>query len=215
MSERARTGPMYVPLAVLRLAEAFIFASPEPVTYKALEPVLPRDFDPFLVLEALEKHCTDRGVILVQTGAGWSFRTAPDLAPQLREALTETRRLPRVAMETLVVIALNQAVTRPDIEQIRGVSLSQATMDVLMETGLIQPWGRKDAAGRPTLWVTTPRFLTQFGLKSLRDLPGAERYRPTAGAKGRPGNAVVLASRLQFALREFTAPHPFGRRPAI
>jgi segregation and condensation protein B len=206
---------MDVPLAVLRLAEAFIFASPEPVTYKALEPVLPRDFDPFLVLEALEKHCTDRGVILVQTGAGWSFRTAPDLAPQLREALTETRRLPRVAMETLVVIALNQAVTRPDIEQIRGVSLSQATMDVLMETGLIQPWGRKDAAGRPTLWVTTPRFLTQFGLKSLRDLPGAERYRPTAGAKGRPGNAVVLASRLQFALREFTAPHPFGRRPAI
>jgi segregation and condensation protein B len=180
---------MDVPLAVLRLAEAFIFASPEPVTYKALEPVLPRDFDPFLVLEALAKHCTDRGVILVQTGAGWSFRTAPDLAPQLREALTETRRLPRVAMETLVVIALHQPVTRPDIEHIRGVSLSQATMDVLMETGLIQPWGRKDAAGRPTLWVTTPRFLTQFGLKSLRDLPGAERYRPTAAAKGRPATA--------------------------
>jgi segregation and condensation protein B len=180
---------MDVPLAVLRLAEAFIFASPEPVTYKALEPVLPRDFDPFPVLEALQKHCSDRGVILVQTGAGWSFRTAPDLAPQLREALTETRRLPRVAMETLVVIALNQPVTRPDIEQIRGVSLGQATMDVLMETGLIQPWGRKDAAGRPTLWVTTPRFLTQFGLKSLRDLPGAERYRPMAGAKGRPATA--------------------------
>ena len=59
-------------------------------------------------------------------------------------------------------------------------------MDLLMETGLIQPWGRKDAAGRPTLWVTTPRFLTQFGLKSLRDLPGAERYRPTAGARDRP-----------------------------
>ncbi len=189
MSERAPTGLMDVPLAVLRLAEAFIFASSEPVTYKSLEPVLPRDFDPFLVLEALQKNCADRGVILVQTGAGWSFRTAPDLAPQLREALTETRRLPRVAMETLVVIALNQPVTRPDIEQIRGVSLSQATMDVLMETGLIQPWGRKDAAGRPTLWVTTPRFLTQFGLKSLRDLPGAERYRPTAGAKGRPATA--------------------------
>lgn len=189
MSDRGPQGIMDVPLAVLRLAEAFIFASPEPVTYKALEPVLPRDFDPFLVIEALEKHCADRGVILVQTGAGWSFRTAPDLAPQLREALTETRRLPRVAMETLVVIALHQPVTRPDIEQIRGVSLSQATMDVLMETGLIQPWGRKDAAGRPTLWVTTPRFLTQFGLKSLRDLPGAERYRPTAGAKGRPAAA--------------------------
>jgi len=182
-------NPMDVPIEVLRLAEAFIFASPEPVTYKTLEPALPRDFDPFLVIEALEKHCAGRGVILVQTAGGWSFRTAPDLAPKLREALTETRRLPRAAMETLVVIALNQPVTRPDIEQIRGVGVGQATMDVLMEAGLIQPWGRKDTAGRPTLWVTTPRFLTQFGLKSLRDLPGAERYRPTAGAKGRPAAA--------------------------
>ena len=119
----------------------------------------------------------------MHTGSGWFFRTAPDLAGPLREALTETRRLPRVAMETLVVIALHQPLTRTEIEQIRGVSLGQATMDVLMETGLIQPWGRKEGTGRPTLWVTTPRFLAQFGLKSLRDLPGAGRARPRAAGK--------------------------------
>ncbi len=183
--------PMDVPIEILRLAEAFIFASPEPVTYKALEPVLPRDIDPFLVVAALRQHCADRGVVLVDTGNGWSFRTAPDLGPRLREALSETRRLPRVAMETLVVIALHQPATRADIEQIRGVSLSQATMDALLETGLIQPWGRKDTPGRPTLWVTTPRFLAQFGLKSLRELPGAERFRPRLDAEGRPAGSEV------------------------
>ena len=175
--------PFEVPLEVLRLAEAFVFASPDPVTPKSLEPLLPRDLDPHTVLEALQRRCADRGIVLVHTGSGWSFRTAPDLAGPLREALTETRRLPRVAMETLVVIALHQPLTRTEIEQIRGVSLGQATMDVLMETGLIQPWGRKEGTGRPTLWVTTPRFLAQFGLKSLRDLPGAGRARPRAAGK--------------------------------
>src|SRR5689334_12240255 len=115
--------PFDVPDSLLRLVEAFVFASPEPVTPKTLEPLIPRDLDPWLVLQALERRCADRGVVLVQTGQGWSFRTAPDLAVQLREALTEARRLPRVAMETLVVIALHQPVTRGEIEQIRGVSL--------------------------------------------------------------------------------------------
>lgn len=168
---------------LLRLVEAFVFASQEPVTPKNLEPLLPRDLDPYAVLEALERRCADRGIVLVHTGEGWSFRIAPDLANSLRQALTKTRRLPRTAMETLVVIALHQPITRTEVEQIRGVSLSQATMDVLMETGLIQPWGRKETAGRPTLWVTTPRFLAQFGLKSLRDFPGAGRTRSRAAMK--------------------------------
>ena len=174
---------MDVPPEVLRLAEAFIFASPEPVTAKALEPLLPRDWDSFLVLEALQRHCADRGVVLVQTAGAWSFQTAPDLGAKLHEALTETRRLPRVAMETLVIIALHQPLTRGEIEEMRGVSLSQATMDTLLEAGLIQPWGRKEAAGRPTLWATTPGFLAQFGLNSLRELPGIERVRPRGQAR--------------------------------
>ena len=160
-------------------------------------------------MEALQRHCADRGVILVDTGNGWSFRTAPDLGLQLREALTEARRLPRVAMETLVVIALHQPVTRADVEQIRGVSLSQATMDVLLETGLIQPWGRKEVAGRPTLWVTTPRFLAQFGLKSLRELPGAERFRARREAEGPPsGPGASPAGGFPAESPDFGPPEP-------
>ncbi len=171
-----------VPLEVLRLAEAVVFASPEPVTWQGLGPLLPRDLDPGIVFAALERHCAGRGVVLVRAGEGWTFRTAPDLAPQLREMMTETRRLPRAVMETLVLIALHQPVTRSEIEDIRGVALAQTTMDLLLESGLVKPWGRKEAPGRPTLWVTTPRFLSQFGLRSLRDLPGSHLTR-TNGAK--------------------------------
>ena len=178
-----------IPLDILRLAEAFVFASPEPVTAKTLRPLLPEHLDPTDVLDTLQRHCAARGVILVEIGGTWTFRTAPDLAPKLRPALTETRRLPRVAMETLVIIALHQPITRAEIEQIRGVSLSQLSMDVLLETGLIQPWGRKEVQGRPTLWVTTPQFLAQFSLRSLRDLPGSDLFsvRPAGPSAARQG----------------------------
>ena len=166
-----------VPIEILRLAEAAVFASPEPLTWQKLQPVLPRDLDPGVVFAALEKHCANRGVILAKAGEGWTFRTAPDLGPRLREMMTETRRLPRAVMETLVVVGLHQPVTRSEIEQIRGVAVAQTTMDLLLESGLVKPWGRKEVPGRPTLWVTTPRFLSQFGLRSLRDLPSSHLTR--------------------------------------
>ena len=171
---------MDVPIEVLRLAEAIVFASPEPVTWQRLGPMLPRDLDPGAVFTALERHCAGRGVILARAGESWTFRTAPDLAAQVRGMMTEARRLPRAVMETLVVIALHQPVTRSEIEGIRGVALAQTTMDLLLESGLVKPWGRKEAPGRPTLWVTTPRFLAQFGLRSLRDLPGSHLTRTNA-----------------------------------
>jgi segregation and condensation protein B len=183
--------PFDVPLDVLRLAEAAVFASPEPMTIQRLAPLLPRDMDPSLVLSALEKHCASRGIILARAGDGWTFRTAPDLGPKLRELMAESRRLPRVAMETLVLIALHQPVTRAEVEDIRGVSLSQTTMDLLLESGLVKPWGRKEAPGRPTLWVTTPRFLTQFGLQSLRDLPTSQL---TRGKPNRPQTSAAAPS---------------------
>ena len=161
-----------IPRDVLRLAEAFVFASPEPVTWKTLRPLLPENLDPVDVFAALQTRCAGRGINLTTDGDGWTFRTAPDLAAQLQTALTKTRRLPRAALECLVVIAYGQPLTRSDVEEIRGVSLSQASLDILLETGLIQPWGHRTSQGRPTLWVTTPRFLSQFGLQSLHDLPG-------------------------------------------
>jgi len=84
------------------------------------------------------------------------------------------RRLPRVAMETLAIVAYHQPVTRPEVEEIRGASLSQQTLDALLEAGLIAPRGRRESPGRPTLWGTTPAFLAQFGLNDLRELPRRE-----------------------------------------
>jgi segregation and condensation protein B len=77
-------------------------------------------------------------------------------------------------METLAIIAYHQPVTRPEIEEMRGTSLSQQTMDALLEAGLIAAGGRREVPGRPTLWGTTPAFLAQFGLRDLRDLPKRE-----------------------------------------
>jgi segregation and condensation protein B len=111
---------------------------------------------------------------LVRVAGGVQFRTAADLAPRLRKVIELPRRLPRAAMETLAIVAYHQPVTRPEIEEIRGASLSQQTLDALLDAGLIAPRGRRETPGRPTLWGTTPAFLTQFGLADLRALPRRE-----------------------------------------
>jgi segregation and condensation protein B len=110
-------------------------------------------------------------VELVEVAGGFQFRTAPDLAPRLTRVIEVPRRLPRVAMETLAIIAYRQPVTRGEIEEVRGTALSQNTIDALLEAELIAPCGRRDSPGRPTLWATTPAFLAKFGLKTLHDLP--------------------------------------------
>jgi segregation and condensation protein B len=158
----------------LRVAEALVFASATPVGARALSQILPDDMDADTVLAGLRERYAGRGVELVETGGGVQFRTAPDLAPLLRKVIEIPRRLPRVAMETLAIIAYHQPVTRPEIEEIRGASLSQQTLDSLLEADLVAPKGRRESPGRPTLWGTTPHFLAQFGLKDLRELPRRE-----------------------------------------
>ena len=174
-----------IPPDILRLTEVFVFASHEPVTETMLHPLLPDHLAPLDVLVALRRHCAGRGVVLFQAGEGWAFRTAPDLPLNLQAAFTAPRRIPQAAMEILAIIALRQPVTRLEIEQGRGAGLSQTSMDILLETGLIKPWGRKDAPGRPVLWVTTEGFLAQFGLATLGDLPGAQMVSmwPEGGAE--------------------------------
>ena len=171
MSEENPETPEPVSEAALRLAEALVFASAEPVSLRALGQILPEDCDVEAVVAALAARYAGRGVELVHVAGGVRFQTAPDLAPQLRRVVEVPRRLPRVAMETLAIIAYHQPVTRAEIEEIRGASLSQATMDALLEAGLIAPRGHKEAPGRPALWGTTAAFLAQFGLKDLGDLP--------------------------------------------
>jgi len=158
----------------LRIAEALIFASDRPVTPARLQQALPEGCDARAVLTALAARCVGRPVELTEVAGGFAFRTAPELAPALTRVVEVPRRLPRAAMETLAIIAYHQPVTRAEIEEIRGASLSQTTLESLLEMGLIAPRGRKEVPGRPSLWGTAPRFLEQFGLKSLSDLPRRE-----------------------------------------
>jgi segregation and condensation protein B len=158
----------------VRRAEALIFASREPVTPRVLANLLPEVADVDAVIASLHALYAGRGVVLLDVAGGWQFRSAPDLAAVLRKVVEIPRRLPRVAMETLAIVAYHQPVTRSEIEEIRGAALSQTTLDLLLENGLITTKGRRETPGRPTLWGTTPAFLAQFGLNDLRDLPRRE-----------------------------------------
>jgi segregation and condensation protein B len=158
----------------VRLAEALVFASSAPVSLRALTQLLPDGADVEAVVAGLRERYAGHGVELAEVAGGLQFRTAADLAPRLKRVIQAPRRLPRAAMETLAIVAYHQPVTRPEIEELRGASLSQATLDSLLEAGLIQPRGRKETPGRPTMWGTAPAFLAQFGLHDLRDLPRRE-----------------------------------------
>ncbi len=171
-----------VPEAALRLAEALLFASAEPVPIGHLQTALPDDVAARDVLAALAERYAGRGVIPVAVAGGYAFRTAPDLASALTRMVEVPRRLSRVAIETLAIIAWHQPCTRADVEDIRGAALSQSTLDALLDMGMVTPKGRREAPGRPTLWGTTPAFLSQFGLASLADLPRREDLLPGAGS---------------------------------
>ena len=172
------------PALARRLVEAFVFAAPEPVGERAIIELLlahgllgdaaDEAAAARAVIEQVRQDCAGRGVTLAEVAGGWQFRTATDLAPYLTTVLVRPRRLPRSAMETLSIIAYHQPCTRSEIEAVRGVSLSQQTIDLLLEASLIAPKGRKEVPGRPTLWGTSADFLRHFGLRSLRDLPRRE-----------------------------------------
>ena len=170
----------------LRLLEALLFASADPLDEETLAGRLGRGADVRALLEDLRRHYAARGVNLIRTGAGWSFRTAVDLAPLLRQEEEVSRKLSRAAIETLAIIGYHQPVTRAEIEAIRGVATSKGTLDILMENGWIRPGRRRETPGRPLTWITTDHFLDHFGLETLRDLPGVEDLRAAGLLDSRP-----------------------------
>jgi segregation and condensation protein B len=161
----------------LRLVEALLFASPEPLSEEELARRLGEDIDLAGLLRELSGTYAERGINLVRLAGGWTFRTAPDLAPNLRSERAVPRKLSRAAIETLAIIAYHQPVTRAEIEAIRGVALARGTLDRLLEAGWVRPRGRRESPGRPLTWATTPAFLAHFGLDGLNELPGIEELR--------------------------------------
>jgi segregation and condensation protein B len=149
-----------------------LFASSEPLDVKALSRCLEADDDVNALLAELQHDYKDRGVALVRVAGRWQFRTADDLSYLLERQQKEERKLSKAALETLAIIAYHQPVTRAEIEEIRGVSTSPGTLEVLMETNWIRPRGRRRAPGRPLTYGTTETFLVHFGLDAIKDLPG-------------------------------------------
>ncbi len=160
-----------------RAVEAVLFAAVAPMTVAEIRGYIGEEGDVRAALDALVEDYSARGIHLVKRGDRWHFETAPDLANFLRRDREEPRKLSRAGIETLAIIAYHEPVTRAEIEAIRGVQISKGTLDVLMEAGWARPAGRREVPGRPLTYATTPGFLSHFGLKTRRDLPGIDDLR--------------------------------------
>src|SRR3982751_5323704 len=156
----------------LRLLEALLFASAEPIDQAALAKRMPDGVDVKAALAQLQAEYAPRGVNLVRVANKGTFRTAGDLAWLMTRERTETRRLSRAAIEVLAIIAYHQPVTRAEIEEIRGVVTSKGTLDVLLETLRTMPRGRPKRTGRPLPVGTTEDFLAECTRDQLEDRPG-------------------------------------------
>ena len=176
-----------------RMVEAVLFASADPVTVGELNARMPHGCDAAEALVNLRKRYEGRGVGLVKTGNSWAMRTAPDLSFLMQKETVETRKLSRAAIETLAIIAYHQPVTRAEIEEIRGVSVSRGTVDQLLEMEWIRFGRRKMTPGRPVTFVVTQDFLDQFGLESARDLPGLKELRSAGLLENRPPPSLEAA----------------------
>ena len=155
--------------------EAIIFVAPKPVRQTDLQNQLPEGMELAELLPMIEaRFDATSGIELCRVGDSLAFRTRAAIAERLNTHKQVERPLSRAALEVLAIIAYHQPITRAEIEEIRGISLSRGTVDILLELGWIKPRGRRRTPGRPLTWGTSPAFLDQFGLADLSDLPGLD-----------------------------------------
>ncbi len=186
----------------LRILEALLFASSEPLAASQMAIYLGEGADALRLLSMLQQRYAGRGVNLVQRADRWAFRTAEDLGFLLRREEQETRPLSRAALETLSIIAYHQPATRAEIEEVRGVATGKGTIDLLMEAGWVRMRGRRRTPGRPVTYGTTEAFLDHFGLQSLSDLPGLEELKGSGLLSNRLPPSMQIPLPFDGALRE-------------
>ena len=175
-----------------RMLEAILFSVSEPISKQQLEKRMPIGSDVSEALLALKDRYSTRGVNLVRIGDGYALRTAPGLGFLMQKESVETRKLSRAAIETLAIIAYHQPVTRSEIEEIRGVSVSSGTIDILLELEWIKLGRRRQSPGRPVTFVVTQLFLDHFGMESAKDLPGIKELRDAGLLDNRPPPGATL-----------------------
>jgi segregation and condensation protein B len=186
----------------LRILEALLFASAEPLSAAELAPQLGEGVDVEALLTLLQQRYAGHGVNLVRRGDKWAFRTAADLEFLLRRETTDTRPLSRAALETLAIIAYHQPATRAEVEEVRGVATGKGTLDLLMEAGWVRMRGRRRTPGRPVTYGTTEAFLDHFGLEGLADLPGLEELKGAGLLSNRLPPSVQIPLPWDGPLRE-------------
>ncbi len=157
--------------------ESLIFASDKPLTPGDIAKITDAETAEIRpLLQELRNEYRSRGIHLEELAGGWQFRSSPANAPFVRELLqAKPIKLARAQVETLAIVAYRQPVTRPEIDEIRGVD-SGAALKLLLERDLLRIMGRKEEAGRPVIYGTSSGFLSFFGLKSLRDLPTLREF---------------------------------------
>jgi segregation and condensation protein B len=168
------------------IIEAALLSAHQPLAVGELRRLFDDELSTELVATLLDEIRNDwqhRGVRLVTLASGWRFQTAPEVGEFLvRLNPDRPPRYSRAVMETLAIIAYRQPVTRGDIEEIRGVSVSSPVVKMLEERGWVEVIGHKDVIGRPELLATTKKFLDDLGLRSLQELPTLEDPKDIADA---------------------------------
>ena len=166
-----------------QIIEAVLFAADEPLNLNRLMSLFPEESGPDrdMIKQAIARiqgECADRSVELKEVGSGYRFQVRQDFA-QWASKLWEERpaRYSRATLETLALIAYRQPITRGEIEEVRGVSVSSQIIKSLMERDWIKVVGHRDVPGKPALYATTKAFLDYFNLKSLEELPSLAELR--------------------------------------
>ncbi|MGI9312682.1 MAG: SMC-Scp complex subunit ScpB [Alphaproteobacteria bacterium] len=157
----------------LNLIEAIVFASREPIHTDYLITKISQNSKSYLndLLEQMRIRYQNNGVNFIYNDNYCVFKTAPSLKDALIDEFEETKELSRAAKETLAIIAYHQPTTRAEIEEIRGVSSSKGSLDILLECNWVEISGKKDIPGRPLLYRTTKKFLLDFNLADINELP--------------------------------------------
>ena len=194
MSQANTTAEANVKQSVLnqeRMIEAILFAVKEPITIGEIKTRIPDVENIKEILQSLKKKYQTRGVNVVRVGSGWALRTAKDLGFLMENESFETRKLSRAATETLAIIAYHQPVTRIEIEEIRGVSVSRGTIDQLVELAWVKFGRRRMSPGRPVTYVITETFLDYFGMESVTDLPDLKELRASGLLDSKPPSTEI------------------------
>ncbi len=178
----------------LRLIEALLFASTAPINERSLAARIPDGLSIKILLKTLQDDYAERGVNLLRIGGAWAFRTATDIGYKLNIETEVSRKMGRAAIEVMAIIAYHQPLTRAEIEEIRGVSLSKGTLDLLFEKGWIRPRGRRETPGHPMTWGTSDDFLDHFGLSRISDLPGMDDLKAAGLLESGPALNVYRSS---------------------